>query len=67
MSAIGISVGAIWILVGAIWILVGAIGIPVGAIGIPPQIPGAGGRIRTADPALMRRVLSPTELLRQNS
>ena len=28
--------------------------------------PGAGGRIRTADPALMRRVLSPTELLRLN-
>ena len=27
---------------------------------------GAGGRIRTVDPALMRRVLSPTELLRQN-
>lgn len=26
---------------------------------------GAGGRTRTADPALMRRVLSPTELLRQ--
>ena len=28
---------------------------------------GAGGRIRTVDPALMRRVLSPTELLRRKS
>src|SRR3954462_12342573 len=27
---------------------------------------GAGGRIRTVDPALMRRVLSPTELLRRS-
>src|SRR5204863_3274743 len=27
----------------------------------------AGGQIRTVDPALMRRVLSPTELLRQES
>jgi hypothetical protein len=34
----------------------------------PPNLPqgGAGGRTRTVDPALMRRVLSPTELLRQN-
>jgi hypothetical protein len=37
----------------------------------PPFLPDlpeldAGGRIRTADPALMRRVLSPTELLRLN-
>ena len=33
----------------------------------PPDLPeiGAGGRIRTVDPALMRRVLSPTELLRR--
>ena len=30
----------------------------------PARICGAGGQIRTVDPALMRRVLSPTELLR---
>ncbi len=29
------------------------------------RLGGAGGRIRTADPALMRRVLSPSELLRR--
>src|SRR5262245_20873601 len=31
---------------------------------LPARICGAGGQIRTVDPALMRRVLSPTELLR---
>ena len=31
------------------------------------NVDGAGGQIRTVDPALMRRVLSPTELLRPES
>ena len=39
----------------------------VAVLPFPPVLPGifgAGGQIRTVDPALMRRVLSPTELLR---
>ena len=52
--------------------LVGQVG--KAAHGFPPDLPnpphlpvfGAGGRIRTVDPALMRRVLSPTELPRRN-
>src|SRR5262245_46005724 len=33
----------------------------------PPAQIGAGGQTRTVDPALMRRVLSPTELLRRTA